>query len=113
MNTKSSNKDLGVDDNNLSIDDIDFKQLSKNCKTQDDLSKLTKQFMKNMIENMLKSELEEHLEDSENDSKNGFYPKTVRSDSGKLELSIPRDRNSEYKPQIIPKGKNNNQWHRR
>jgi len=41
----------------------------------------------------------------ENDSKNGFYSKTVRSDSGKLELSIPRDRNSEYKPQIIPKGK--------
>ena len=105
MDTKSSNKGLKADNNNLSIDDIDFKKLSKNCKTQEDLSNLTKQFMKNMIENMLKSELEEHLEDSENDSKNGFYPKTVRSDSGKLELSIPRDRNSEYKPKIIPKGK--------
>ena len=32
------------------------------------------------------------------------WRKTVRSDTGKLELNIPRDRNSEYKPQLIPKG---------
>jgi len=31
----------------VSIDDIDFKALSKECKTQEDISKLTKQFMKN------------------------------------------------------------------
>ncbi|WP_156922587.1 hypothetical protein [Lebetimonas sp. JH292] len=34
---------------------IDFKELSKQCKTQEDISKLTKEFMKNMIENMLKA----------------------------------------------------------
>ena len=44
------------------IEEIDFKELSKNCKTEKDLASLTKQFMKNMIENMLKSELEEHIE---------------------------------------------------
>ncbi len=60
--------------------------------------------MKNMIENMLKSELEEHIETQGNTSKNGIYKKSVRSDSGKLDLNIPRDRNSNYKPQIIPKG---------
>lgn len=38
--------------------DINFKELSKNCKN---LSSLTKEFMKNMIENILKSELEEYL----------------------------------------------------
>ncbi len=37
------------------IEEIDFKKLSKNCKTEKDLASLTKQFMKNMIENMLKS----------------------------------------------------------
>jgi hypothetical protein len=41
--------------------DINFKELSKNCKNQEDLSSLTKEFMKNMIENILKSELEEYL----------------------------------------------------
>lgn len=38
------------------LEDVDFKELSKNCKTQEDLSLLTKSFMKNMIENILKSE---------------------------------------------------------
>lgn len=43
------------------LEDVNFKELSKNCKTQEDLSLLTKSFMKNMIENILKSELEEEL----------------------------------------------------
>ena len=35
------------------LKEIDFHELSKNCKTQDDLSELTKEFMKNMIENII------------------------------------------------------------
>ena len=38
------------------LDNIDFKELSKSCRNEKDLSSLTKQFMKNMIENMLKVE---------------------------------------------------------
>ncbi len=89
---------------NISIDNIDFKELSKSCKTQEDLSALTKQFMKQMIEGMLQAELEEHINENGNTSKNGTYPKTVRSDAGELRLDIPRDRKGEYKPQLIPKG---------
>jgi len=55
-----------------SIDEIDFKELSKNCKTQEDLSALTKQFMKQMIEGMLQAELEEHLDKDENTSKEWY-----------------------------------------
>ena len=87
------------------IEEIDFKALAKSCKSHDDLSKLTKQFMKQMIEGMLEAELEEHVEQSESTSKNGSYPKTVRSDAGEITLSIPRDRKSEYQPKLIPKGK--------
>ena len=86
------------------FDNIDFKELAKTYKSENDLSTLTKQFMKNMIENILKAELEEHIEANSNTSKNGSYKKTVRSDTGNLELNIPRDRNSNYKPQLIPKG---------
>ena len=85
------------------IENIDFKALAKERKTQEDLAGLTKQFMKNMIEGMLQAELEEHLEEN-GGSKNGTYPKTVRSDSGRVTLDIPRDRDGEYKPQLIPKG---------
>ena len=98
MNTQISKQEV--------IDNIDFKELSKSCKTQEDLSGLTKQFMKNMIENMLKAELDDHIKNnSQKISKNGYYDKTVRSDAGELTLNIPRDRNGEYKPQLIPKGK--------
>ncbi len=88
------------------LNNIDFKELSKSCKTQDDISNLTKEFMKNMIENMLKAEIDEFVENN-NTSKNGYYPKKVRSDSGELELNIPRDRNSEFEPQIVKKGQRN------
>jgi putative transposase len=86
------------------LENIDFRKLSKSCKTQKDLSSLTKEFMKNMIENILKSELEEHLEKTDKDSKNGYYKKNVLSDSGNLKLDIPRDRAGQYQPQLIPKG---------
>jgi transposase-like protein len=87
-----------------SIDEIDFKVLSKSCKTEEDLSLLTKKFMKSMIEGMLQAELEEHLDHNEGSSKNGSYPKSVRSDAGELRLDIPRDRKSEFQPQLVAKG---------
>ncbi len=85
------------------INDIDFKALAKECKSQEDLEGLTKQFMKNMIEGMLQAEFEEHLEEN-GGSKNGIYPKTVRSDNDKVALDIQRDREGAYKPQFISKG---------
>ena len=86
------------------LNNVDFKELSKQCKTQDDISKLTKEFMKNMIGNMLAAEIEEFVENKEKSSRNGYYSKKVRSDSGELELNIPRDRKSEFESQIVKKG---------
>lgn len=45
MNTDNTKK--------FSMKEIDFRALTKECKTQKDLSVLTKEFMKNMIEGML------------------------------------------------------------
>ena len=53
---------MNTENKKISITDIYFKELSKSCKTQEDLSALTKQFMKNMIEGMLQAELEDHLD---------------------------------------------------
>jgi len=91
--------------NTNKLQNIDFKELSKNCKTQDDISTLTKEFMKNMIENMLQAEINEHIDNADNTSRNGYYSKTVRSEKGSITLDIPRDRKSTYEPQVIPKGK--------
>ena len=62
---------------------------------------------------MLKAELDEHLgyekhsKEGHNsgNSRNGTYTKKVKTESlGDLVLNIPRDRNSEFTPQLIPKG---------
>lgn len=77
---------------------------------KEELNELLREVMKTAVEATLNGELEEHLgykkhERSEgNNSRNGSYSKTLRSTSGEIEISVPRDRNSEYKPQFIGKG---------
>ena len=84
------------------FENVDFKEIAKEYKTGEDLSSLTKHFMKKMIESMLEAELEEHTQNS-GVSKNGKYTKRVRSDTGEIELEVPRDRDSSFEPKIVPK----------
>ena len=67
---------------------------------------------KALAERMLNAELDEHLaaESAEADSaagaanhRNGYGKKTVLTDTGKLELDIPRDRRGSFEPQLIAK----------
>lgn len=62
--------------------------------------------LKNILEKALATELDEHLnnDQSANNRRNGYSSKTVKSDFGKFELETPRDRNSSFTPQILPKG---------
>src|SRR5262249_44714699 len=38
-------------------------------------------------------------------SRNGTTPKTVLDDSGEMAIEVPRDRNGDFEPQIVPKGR--------
>ena len=40
-------------------------------------------------------------------SRNGYSKKTVKTELGEIDLDIPRDRNGEFQPQIIPKYQRN------
>ena len=72
---------------------------------------LIKQFMKRFYESALQGELEHHLGYAKSQEppsfdanrRNGTSKKTVISESGAIELNIPRDRLSEFDPTIIPK----------
>jgi transposase-like protein len=86
------------------LENIDFKSMAKNLNGLNDVSNVMSEMMKKIINEMLKAELEDHLESNPNTSKNGSYSKKVRSDEGKIEIEVPRDRKSDYKPQLIPKG---------
>jgi putative transposase len=76
---------------------------------EDGLLKLLK---KALVERALGAELSEHLGYEEGDpagrgsgnNRNGFSAKTVLTDDGEIEISVPRDRAGTFEPQLIPKG---------
>lgn len=73
-------------------------------------SKLKKSFGK-VIQSMLEAEMTEHLghnkyeysKENKENYRNGSSKKKVKSNFGELEIEIPRDRNGEFEPKIIPK----------
>ncbi|WP_342271831.1 IS256 family transposase [Candidatus Tisiphia endosymbiont of Parasteatoda lunata] len=74
---------------------------------------LFQQLKKQMVEKILASELDHELGYSkhskmpkvDNNRRNGSYEKTVIDGDGrKLTVEVPRDREGEYNPQLIPKG---------
>jgi putative transposase len=89
-------------------------ELLKDSKSPEDIlgqSGLIKQLTKALLERTLEGELTTHLGYAKHDvagnntgnSRNGHSSKTLKTEHGELPLSIPRDRNSTFSPQIINK----------
>jgi putative transposase len=72
------------------------------------LKGLTKRLVERALEGELTTHLgyQKHAAEGRNsgNSRNGASPKNVLTDSGELELEIPRDRNGEFDPQLVRKG---------
>ena len=90
-------------------------ELLKDYKKPEDIigeTGLLKQLTKAIIERALGAELTAHLgyephsAEGKNtgNSRNGTFRKTLKSDLGDLPIEVPRDRKSEFEPQIVPKG---------
>ena len=60
---------------------------------------------KALSERALNAEMDHHLagEDGAGNSRNGYGRKTVMTDTGKIELEVPRDRQATFDPQLIAK----------
>ena len=85
----------------------------KQFKSKENFQEYFNSLFKQGIEEMLQGELDEHLGYSKHtkegyntgNSRNGTFPKTVTTENvGEVVLNIPRDRNGEFEPHIIPKG---------
>lgn len=84
-----------------------------NISSVQDLQTTLKNMFKDVLQEMLEAELEENLGYSKYDvqnkktenARNGYSKKTVRSNLGEIELAIPRDRNGEFTPVVVPKHK--------
>lgn len=68
---------------------------------------LLDELKKALAERILNTELDHHLsqdaEQAAGNHRNGASPKTVLTDTGKLDLSIPRDRRGRFEPALIAK----------
>ncbi len=88
-----------------------IKTLGSNIKTTEELEDLTRLLRKTTLEAMLEGELEDHLGYPKHatkghhsgNSRNGYSSKTLKGEQGEIAIDIPRDRNGEFEPQVIPK----------
>ena len=68
------------------------------------------QFTKALLERAMQVEMAEHLVaemhdasgDNSGNSRHGISEKTMKGDFGELPIKVPRDRNSEFEPEIVP-----------
>lgn len=84
---------------------------SGDVKTVFDVEEKLKKSFGKVIQNMLEAEMTEHLghnkyeysKENKENYRNGTSKKKVKSNLGEIELNIPRDRNGDFEPMIVPK----------
>lgn len=95
-------------DNNLELPKGFFKQF----KSKEQFNEFFSEMFKKGGNEMLQGELDDHLGYEKNasegrnsgNSRNGFSSKKIKSEKlGDMVLSIPRDRNADFTPKLIPK----------
>jgi putative transposase len=97
----------------LALDRDELKKLlkEKGVKSLDDFNAFMREVSKEVVETILEGELTDHLGYEKHDQKtkatdnarNGFTPKTVKSKFGEIDLDVPRDRKSDFEPQVVKK----------
>jgi len=89
------------------------KDFFKQFKNKEEFHSFFNELFKQGVEEMLRAELDAYLGYEKyskegygtGNSRNGSYSKKVKTENlGEVLLNIPRDRNSEFEPQLIPKG---------
>ena len=91
------------------------KILGRECKTTQDIHNALKELFKDVLQQTLEAEMDQHLGyrkhssegDNSGNSRNGYSTKTLKTRMGEAEIAVPRDRNADFEPQIIPKYERN------
>lgn len=85
--------------------------IAKHAGSIEEWQAMLKRFVWPMLEKMMQAELDEHLGYDKNsiqgnnsgNSRNWTYNKSILTSSGREEIEVPRDRNWEFEPKILPK----------
>lgn len=87
------------------------KDFFKTLPSQSDVDQFLNDLHARLYEQLLHAEMDEHLGyekhsiegNNSGNSRNGTYPKTIKTTHGEAEIGIPRDRNGDFEPVIVPK----------
>lgn len=87
----------------------------QNFSNSDDVLNAMKDMFRDVLQEVLEAEMDSHLgydksdqsEKNTNNRRNGYSNKTIKSELGPVKLDIPRDRNGEFIPKIVPKYQRN------
>lgn len=87
------------------LEQIASNAINKNLSADDIISQLMGWIMQKMLEKELEAHLgySKYQRGDKNNYRNWYYDKTVKSDFGEINLSIPRDRNWTFEPIVAPK----------
>jgi transposase-like protein len=81
--------------------------ISTHVKDQHDLQDLVTILKKRVVESALNGEMNHHLntapDDSEHNYRNGYSNKMLNTETGVVNINIPRDRNAEFEPILVKK----------
>lgn len=88
-----------------------LRELAKECRSVEDIQDKLRDLFKETLQQVFEAEMDEHLGyqkhdnagDKTGNSRNGYSKKTIKSRYGATKVKIPRDRNSQYEPEIIKK----------
>lgn len=83
----------------------------QNFTNPNDILGALKEMFRDVLQESLEAEMDESLgygkydsiEKINDNSRNGYSKKTVKTELGPLEINIPRDRNGDFEPKIVPK----------
>ena len=83
----------------------------QNFTSPNEILNALKDMFRDVLQESLEAEMDEALgyekydsiSKSTDNSRNGYSKKTVKTELGPVEINIPRDRNGEFEPKIIPK----------
>jgi len=125
IDTKKIEGSEEVSSLSAALNGLDLNELIKSCTTMEDINNIGNMLKKRMIEALLEGEMDSHLgykkhkrvddvlEGEEDDgsfsfnnrpnARNGHSQKTLKLESGDMEIKVPRDRASEFKPLLVPK----------
>lgn len=104
-NIVKSSKDIFVEENNDIIEDF-----MNQYQGPDSFADLFQNFKKKIVERIVNAELDNHLgyqkheKSSEQNSRNGSYSRTLITDTGTIDIDMPRDRDASFDPKFIKKG---------